>query len=90
MTNLSVLIVLGFKDSIYATVMDAGGHAVQGYGYIAAWTDTTQHNILDRSNKDVKINSFITDGSVYTEPDPIGMLSPNNSGLSGPTKCVSS
>jgi hypothetical protein len=60
--------------------MDVVGHAV--------WTDTTQYNRLVRPNKDVKINRYIVDGIGYTEPDPMGVLSPDNSRLSGPTKWV--
>jgi len=40
--------------------------------------DTTQH-LGQTPYNEVKINHFIAYGSGYKEPDPTGVLSPNNS-----------
>jgi hypothetical protein len=56
-----------------------------GRVYIGARTDTTQLS-RQTSDKEVDINHMIVYVSSYTETDPIGTLSPNNSRLFGANK----
>jgi hypothetical protein len=56
------------------------------YGKSTLEPDPTQQNSL--GSLEVKLDSFIVDGSGCSEPDQTGLLSPNNCRLSGITKQI--
>jgi len=58
-----------------------------GRGYIGARTDTIQQS-GQTPDKEAEMNHIAVYVRGYTEADPTGMLSPNNSRLSDPTKWI--